>query len=83
MNDDLELRLTSDEALVLFDWIHRMEDERYANVPVAHKGELAALWHLNAVLETVVVESFSADYRELVEAARERLRRFAFSDEDD
>ena len=82
MERDVELRLSSDEALVLFDWVHRMEDEDYANVSTAHKGELAALLGLSGALERTLAEPFRPDYLRLVGAARERLRLHAFGDED-
>jgi hypothetical protein len=41
---------------------------------VEDQAERRALWNLTALLERVLVEPFSAQYRELVEQARERLR---------
>ncbi|GAA0481110.1 hypothetical protein GCM10009531_89240 [Actinoplanes capillaceus] len=54
---DVNIRLTSDEALVLFDWLHRCEDERQVVQP-AHEGERAALFNLSALLERELVEPF-------------------------
>ncbi len=70
--EDIEVPLTPDEALVLFDWLHRVEDSK-EDLPVEHHGERVALWHLSALLERELVEPFRADYRSLVEAARQRL----------
>jgi hypothetical protein len=69
---DVTLRLTADEALVLFDWLHRCEDED-AVVQPEHDGERTALFNLSALLERELVEPFRRDYRELVDQARTRL----------
>ncbi|WIM99920.1 hypothetical protein ACTOB_003590 [Actinoplanes oblitus] len=66
------LRLTSDEALVQFEWLHRCED-RDRVVPPEHRGEEVALWNFSALLERELVEPFRPRYRELVEQARVRL----------
>ena len=47
--NDVTLRLTADEALVLFDWVHRCEDEGEVVQPV-HDGERTALFNLSALL---------------------------------
>ncbi|GAA2701862.1 hypothetical protein [Actinoplanes palleronii] len=69
---EVTLRLTSDEALVLFDWLHRGEDVDRI-VPPDHHGEKVALWNLSALLERELVEPFQHNYRELVDRARVRL----------
>lgn len=69
---EVTLRLTSDEALVLFDWLHRCEDADRVLEP-EHRGEQAALWNLSALLERELTEPFQRDYRELVDQARARL----------
>jgi hypothetical protein len=69
---EVTLRLTSDEALVLFDWLHRCEDVDRV-VPPEHHGEQVALWNLSALLERELAEPFQGDYRDLVDRARVRL----------
>jgi hypothetical protein len=70
--NDVTLRLTSDEALVLFDWLHRCEDEGHV-VQLAHAGERTAFFNLSALLERELVEPFQQNYSELVDQARVRL----------
>ncbi|MFC5006766.1 hypothetical protein ACFPIJ_54270 [Dactylosporangium cerinum] len=70
--DDITLRLTSDEALVLFDWLHRCEDEDRV-VPPEHHGEQVALWNLSALLERELVQPFQDNYGDLIAQARVRL----------
>ena len=72
--DGVVLRLASDEALVLFEWLHRMEDEEgYASV-IEDDAEELALWRLSGLLESELVEPFRPDYRQLVAEARDRVR---------
>jgi hypothetical protein len=66
------IRLTADEALVLFEWLHRCEDEDQISPP-AHQGEQVALWNLSALLERELVEPFEDNYQELLDQARVRL----------
>ena len=67
----VDLRLTNDEALVLFDVLHRWEDD--GRGPTDDLGERAALDALSCALESALVEPFNSDYGALVRSARERL----------
>lgn len=69
---DVAITLTSDEALVLFDVLHRWEDADRVS-PLQHQGEQVALWGLSALLERELREPFDAQYGDLVAAARDRL----------
>ena len=69
--EDVNLPLTPDEALVLFEWLgnfnkgeHEFDDQ----------AEQRVLWNLEAMLESELVEPFRPDYPELVAAARDRVR---------
>jgi hypothetical protein len=64
--------LTSDEALVLFELLHRWEDSGEIDT-VLMPGEQTALWALSGRLESILVEPFEGNYRELVDYARQRL----------
>jgi hypothetical protein len=67
------VHLRPDEALVLFDWIHRTEEERQFGSVTEHPAEIAALWALSCVLESTLVGPFRLDYKRLVDEARRRL----------
>jgi len=69
---DVTTSLTADEALVLFDLLHRWEDDEQVSHP-KHHAEQVALWNLSAVLESALVEPFDSGYTDLVSAARTRL----------
>ncbi|MEO3743723.1 hypothetical protein [Plantactinospora sp. B5E13] len=73
--DDVVLRLSRDEALVLFDWLTRTDGQSndFGDV-VEDQAEQRALWNLVCLLERELVEPLSPTYRELVDRARERLR---------
>lgn len=69
---EVTLNLTPDEALVLFELLHRWED-RDAIDPVLLPGEQVALWNLSCALERVLVEPFESAYAEKLTEARQRL----------
>lgn len=73
MDDEISIRLSRDQALVLFEWLARTSA---ADIPAVFEdqAEQRALWDLEASLESVLAEPLREEYRELVEAARERLR---------
>jgi hypothetical protein len=70
--DDVVIRLNHDEALVLFELLHRWEQLGRPGKP-EHHAEQVVLWDLSAVLETALRESFQPDYHRLVADARTRL----------
>ena len=75
-SQDVILALSQDEALVLFDLLARLVDDRDAVelLPLLeHDAELWALIRVQGLLETRLVQPFLADYRALVDSARDRL----------
>ena len=68
----MKLELTEDEALVLFEWLSRL-DER-DEPPCEDPAEEHVLWSLHGQLEKQLVEPFQENYRQLLESARMRLR---------
>jgi hypothetical protein len=73
--DEVVLRLSRDEALVLFEWLYRTDETTndFADL-VEDQAEQRALWNLTCLLERELVEPFSPQYGELVEQTRARLR---------
>jgi hypothetical protein len=69
---EVAVTLTTDEALVLFELLHRWEDSGEIDT-VLMPGEQTALWALSGRLESILVEPFEGNYRELVDYARQRL----------
>jgi len=68
----VRLTLTVDEALVLFDLLHRWENDHAVGEPADH-GERVALWNLSAMLERELVEPLDPKYPDLLAAAKGRL----------
>lgn len=73
LEDHVTIRLSADEALVLFEWIHRIEDSGDEEALVAYPGEQGALTRLSGALESAVASIFDPNYVQLVENARQRL----------
>ncbi len=70
--DSVSVELSKDEALVLFDLLHRWEDAGDVRGKV-ETSEQAALWGLSAALESLLVEPFATNYQDLVRRSRQRL----------
>ncbi|HSQ56911.1 MAG TPA: hypothetical protein VLM40_14315 [Gemmata sp.] len=66
------LTLTNDEALVLFEFLSRFLDTN--ELKIEDQAEQRALWNLQCLLESRLVEILLPNYRELVDQARNRLR---------
>lgn len=73
MHEQIDISLSRDQALVLFEWLARTGA---ADQPAAFEdqAEQRVLWDLESALESVLTEPLREDYRELVETARARLR---------
>lgn len=71
-NTDVTISLTGDEALILFDLLHRWEDNERVTAP-QNEAEQVALWALSALLERELREPFDPRYADLVSEARARL----------
>jgi len=72
MNKNYSVELTADEALVLFEFL-----SRYSNtdkLTIEDQAEQRALWNLNCCLEKILIEPFDVAYKQLLQAARDRLR---------
>jgi len=73
MGEPVRIELTSDEALVLFAFLQRFEEQ--ATLTVQDQAEQRALWNLHCLLEKhQLVESLHLDYQTALSAARDRLR---------
>lgn len=77
MTQTVDLRLNSDEALVLFELLSRWSQGEGIAKPAAEcfesSAEIGALVRLLAHLESQLTEPFQADYLTLLDAARERI----------
>ncbi|MEL6438192.1 MAG: hypothetical protein AAFQ80_02885 [Cyanobacteria bacterium J06621_8] len=72
MSNDIDISLTHDEALVLFEMMSRFSDTD--KLSIEHQSEKRALWNLCCLLEEKMLEPFTENYEELLNEARERLK---------
>ena len=70
-NSKVTLELSSDEALVLFEWLHRFDERE--DKGFEHQAEQRVLWNIEAMLEATLVEPLEPNYDELLAAARGRV----------
>lgn len=66
------LELSSEEALVLFEWLARTEEALDATF--VDKAEQMVLWSVEGQLERELVAPFRTDYDRLLQAARDTIR---------
>jgi hypothetical protein len=66
-DDEICIRFSRAEALVLFEWLARVDDAKAA--PIEHPAEQKVLWLLEGQLEKQV-PVFATNYKQLVEDAR-------------
>jgi len=69
--DTIALHLDRSSALVLFELLARSAQS--GRLEIAHEAERTVLAALEAELETILVEPFDPNYRDLVDKAREAL----------
>ncbi len=65
---------THDQALVLFDWLARVDRLAAPELFVAD-AERRVVWDLAAVLERTLVEPLASDYTARVEQARAQIEK--------
>ena len=64
----IHLKLSKQEALVLFEWLANADSADTARLQ--HPAEEKVLWKLQARLESTLAEPFAADYANLLAQAR-------------
>ena len=74
MIDKINLELTSNEALVLFDLLSRFSDSEKDEVVFEDQSERRVLWDMQCMLEAQLLEPFKEDYRKKLEKARDAIR---------
>lgn len=71
-NSEVQITLTADEALVLFEFLSRYSDLEDLNI--VDQAEQRALWNLCCIFEKKLVTPFNMEYAQALSAARARLR---------
>ncbi|MBP2269207.1 hypothetical protein J3A64_004747 [Pseudarthrobacter sp. PvP004] len=70
--EHISIKLSGDEALVLFDWLARFNKNN--NTDLTDQAEQRVLWDIESSLESALVQVFSEDYTSLLDEARSRLQ---------
>lgn len=71
MSEDIAIRLSRDEAPVLFEFFSRFAD--CDNFTLRHNAEYLSFSQLSAQLDKILIEPLRPEYAELLRAARERI----------
>jgi hypothetical protein len=73
MDTEIKIDLTSDQALVLFDFLDRLKSTDNSAI-FADQAEQRVLWDIEAMLEKVLVDSLKSNYPDLLKASRDKIR---------
>lgn len=68
----MDLDLTDDEVLILWEFFHRYSSEEILGIQ--DQAEQRALWNMECVLEKIVGNCYSGRYEDALKAAMSRLR---------
>jgi hypothetical protein len=68
----VKIELTSDEALVLYDWLTRFNQR--ADTGFVDQAEERVLFDLEAMLEKTLVAPLQSDYADVLAQARSNVR---------
>lgn len=71
-DEHFSVKLSGDEALVLFDWLARFNESNSSNL--TDQAEQRVLWDIESSLESALIQVFSEDYSSLLNEARSRLQ---------
>jgi hypothetical protein len=71
--EEIILRLNKDEALVLFEFVARFNDDNHREL-FHDQAEQKMMWLIAGQLEKVLAEPFMENYKERIEQARNVVR---------
>lgn len=72
-NNKINIELTKEEAIVLFEFLCRINENENLST-FDDLAEQRVLWDIECILEKQLSEPFRADYQEIVKEAREAVR---------
>ena len=73
INEQIEISLTNQEAIVLYEWLNRFNDND-DNHFIEDQSEERVLFDIESILEKVLHETFNKNYEEILKDARDFLR---------
>ena len=68
LDEEILVKLSKAEALVLFDWLASLDSLR--TLPFNHPSEEKVLWKIEGQLESTIAEPFAPNYKDLLSQAR-------------
>jgi len=71
MEDQIQVNVTKDEAIVLFEFLARFNERK--EVTIQHESERIVLWNLLAQLEQKLNEPLDPHYQRILDSSRKRL----------
>jgi hypothetical protein len=71
MSDEIAIHLKKSEAMVLFAFLSRFNDDKVLSI--VHPAEERVLWNTLSVLENILDEPFAKNYTSLLEKARKQV----------
>jgi hypothetical protein len=71
-NNTVDLKLSGEHALVLFEWLSRFN--KVGDAKFEDQAEQRVLWDLEAMLESILVEPLDPRYDALLADARAKTR---------
>ncbi len=71
MRNNIQIELTNDEALVLFEHLSQLDDT--GSLPVADHAEELVLGKIQCQLEKALVEPFDPKYKDLILEAKAKV----------
>lgn len=74
MEEKVTIEFTKDEALVLFEFISRINEQELLIPLFEDQAEQRATWNLECLFQKELVEPFDHRYKEIIQEARNRLR---------
>ena len=73
MKDKIKIELSKDEAIVLFEFLSRFNENNHDDI-FDDQAEQRVLWNIEGLLEKQLSEPFRPDYVDIVKRAREIVR---------
>lgn len=73
MSEKVKVELSKDEAIVLFEYLARMNESDALDKTFEDKAEQRVIWNLEAITEGILVEHFRSDYKKIVEDGRKAI----------
>lgn len=72
-SEEINIKLTKDEALVLFEFISRFNETEHKEL-FQDQSEQKMMWLIEGQLQKALSEPFRPDYKEIIDNARKNIQ---------